>query len=107
MVADFTDPLELRPTLGDSYRVEARIVTWEKTDTLWAPAGALFQGGGGWQTFVVAGGRARLREVKVGHGNGGQTEVLEGLRAGDEVIVYPGDKVTDGTRVAPLVVGLR
>jgi len=107
VVADFTDPLEMRPTLGDSYRVEARIVTWEKTDTLHAPAGALFRGGGGWQTFAVEGGRVRLRAVKVGHSNGVQTEVLEGLRDGDQVVVYPGDKVADGSRVAPLVVGLR
>jgi SOS-response transcriptional repressor LexA len=35
------------------------------------------------------------------------TEVLDGLRDGDQVVVYPGDKVSDGTRVAPLVIGGR
>ena len=107
VIADFIDPLVKRPTLGDSYRVEAKIVTWEKPDVLRAPAGALFQRSGSWQTFVINGGRARLRTVKIGHGNGVQTEVVEGLRENDQVVVYPGDKVIDGTRVAPLIVGTR
>lgn len=106
VIADFVDPVEKRPTLGDSYRVEARVVIWEKPDALQAPAGALFQRAGAWRLYVVEAGRARVRTVKVGRSNGVQTEILEGVRAGDRVVVYPGDKVTDGTRVAPLVVGV-
>jgi HlyD family secretion protein len=104
IVADFTDPLEKRPTLGDSYRVEARIVTWENASALRAPAGALFQREGVWQTFVVDGSRARLQTVHAGRSNGIETEITEGLHEGNSVVVYPGDKVSDGTRVAPLVV---
>lgn len=104
VVADFVDPVERRPTLGDSYRVEARIVTWESRDVLRAPAGALFQRGGAWQTFVVEGSRVRLRSVKIGHSNGLQTEILEGLQTGDRVIMYPGDKVVEGTRVKAITV---
>ncbi len=107
VIADFTEPIEKRPTLGDSYRVEARIVTWENPSALRAPAGALFQRADGWQTFVVQGGRARLRDVKVGRSNGVETEVLDGLREGDQVVVYPGDKVSDGSRVAALVIDRR
>ena len=107
VVADFVDGLEKRPTLGDSYRIEARIVIWENAAALRAPAGALFQRGGGWQAFVVENGRARLRGVQVGRGNGIETEVVAGVAAGAQVVVYPGDKVTDGTRVAPLSVSRR
>ncbi len=107
VIADFTDPIEARSTLGDSYRVEARIVTWEKADALHAPAGALFQREGGWQAFVVEGGRARLRAVKTGRSNGVETEILDGLREGDRLVVYPGDKVQDGTRVRPLVIDVK
>ena len=107
VVADFTDALAQRPTLGDNYRVEARIVTWENAAALRAPAGALFQRNGAWQAFVIEGGRAQLRTVKVGRGNGIETEIGDGVAEGARVIVYPGDKVTDGTRVAPLVVGGR
>ncbi len=107
VIADFTDPLSKRPTLGDSYRVEARVVTWEKRDALHAPAGALYQQQGAWHTFVIEGGRARLRTVKVGHTNGVETEILDGLSEGDRLVVYPGDKVFDGTRVQPLVIDVR
>ena len=102
VVADFVDAFEKRPTLGDSYRVEARIVTWEAPDKLRAPTGALFQREGTWQAYAVENGRARLHAVKVGHSNGLLTELLDGLIEGDRVIVYPGDKVIDGARVAPL-----
>ena len=107
VVADFVDPVEKRPTLGDNYRVEARIVVWERPEALRAPAGALFQRGGVWQTYVVDGGRAVLRTVKVGRSNGVETEVVEGLAPDEQVVVYPGDKVADGTRVTPLVVSRR
>ena len=107
VVADFTDSEEKRPTLGDSYRVEARVVTWENPQALHAPAGALFQRNGSWQTFVIDGRRARLRTIKVGRSNGVDTEILDGLREGDRLVVYPGDKVFDGTRVAPLVIDPR
>lgn len=104
VIVDLTDPLELRPTLGDAYRVEARIVTWESDRVLQVPAGALFQRAGAWQTFVIEGGRARLRTVQTGHGNGHATEILDGLSAGAAVIVYPGDKISDGVRVRTLSV---
>jgi HlyD family secretion protein len=107
VVADFTDPVEKRATLGDGYRVEARIVTWESAEVLRVPAGALFQRGGAWQAFVFDGGRTRLRPVRVGHTSGLDTEIVDGLREGDRVVVYPGDKITDGARVAPVVVGER
>ena len=107
VVADFTDPLDQRPTLGDNYRVEAHVVTWENPAALRAPAGALFQRGGAWQTFVLDGRRARLRTVQVGHGNGRDTEILGGLSEGESVVLYPGDKVADGTRVEPISVSAR
>jgi HlyD family secretion protein len=107
VVVDFLDPLERRQTLGDAYRVEARIVTWESPEVLKAPAGALFQRGGAWQTYVLDGSTARLRTVKVGHSSGLETEILEGLAAGDRVIVYPGDQIADGVRVKPMVVSDR
>ena len=40
VIIDFVDPLEARPTLGDNFRVEARIVVWEAPDVVRAPVGA-------------------------------------------------------------------
>ncbi len=107
VVVDFVDPVEKRATLGDNFRVEGRIVTWEGSDVLQVPAGALFQRGGEWQTFVLEGGRARLKTISVGRSNGLQTEVLGGLSEGERVIVYPGDQVRDGARVKPITVSTR
>jgi HlyD family secretion protein len=104
VVADFVDPVEKRPTLGDSYRVEARIVTWEQPAALRAPAGALFQQAGAWHVYALQAGRAHRRRVEIGRSNGVLTEIRAGLADGDRVVVYPGDKVADGTRVTPLVV---
>ncbi len=106
-IADFVDPLARRPTLGDSFRVEARIVIWESANALRAPAGALFQRGATWQTFAIEGGRAALRAVQVGRSNGVETEILGGIEESARVVVYPGDKVRDGTRVRALVVADR
>jgi HlyD family secretion protein len=107
VIADITDPLERRPTLGDNYRVEAKVVTWENPDALRASAGALFQRSGEWQAFAVEGGRARLRTLRVGQSNGVETEVLDGVTEGAQLVMYPGDKVSDGTRVTPLQIGGR
>ncbi len=107
VIADFADGAEKRPSLGDSFRVEARIVVWEKADTLRVPAGALFEHNRKWFVFAIDSGRARRTEVRVGYSNGTQTEVLEGLTAGQKVIIYPGDKVTEGARTAALEVNPR
>jgi HlyD family secretion protein len=40
-----------------------------------------------------------LRPVKVGRSSGAETEILEGLKEGDEVILYPGDRVQENLRV--------
>lgn len=102
VIVDFVDPIEKRPTLGDAFRVEASIVTWESGDVLQVPSGALFQRSGKWQTFVIDGGRARLKDVEIGHNNGISAELRAGLDAGTKVIVFPGDKVSAGVRVSPV-----
>jgi HlyD family secretion protein len=107
VIADFVDPVGQRPTLGDNYRVEARVVLWEGRQVLQAPVGALFQRGRDWQSFVLDGRTARLRPVQVGRTNGRETEVLGGLREGDRVVLYPGDTVADGRSVRPIVVSAR
>jgi HlyD family secretion protein len=99
VIADFTDPIERRPTLFDQYRVDARIVTWSGDNVLKVPAGALFRSGDAWAVFAVNGGHAKLRTIRVAHNNGLEAEVLDGLAEGDAVILHPGDRIDDGSRV--------
>ncbi|HYR06517.1 MAG TPA: hypothetical protein VEQ60_02035, partial [Longimicrobium sp.] len=86
--------------LGEGYRVEARIVTWEGTNVLKVPLSALFRHGSGWAVFVADAGRARLRPVLLAHRGQEEAEVLRGLRGGESVILYPSDDIADGVRVA-------
>jgi HlyD family secretion protein len=99
VVADLLTPAAQRGNLGDNFRVEARIITWQKEQALKVPSGAIFRRGEQWHAYVVADGHARLRPVKVGRSSGSESEVLEGLSDGDEVILYPGDRIRDGLRV--------
>jgi HlyD family secretion protein len=99
VVADLITPPSERGNVGDNFRVEARIITWQNERALKVPSGALFRFGGQWHAYVVVEGRTQLRSVKVGHASETETEVLEGLKEGDEVVLYPGDRIKDGLRV--------
>jgi HlyD family secretion protein len=102
VVADFITPANERKNVGDNFRVEAKIIIWEANDVVKVPAGSLFRQGDRWAAFVVADGRAHLRSVKIGRSSGTETQVLEGLQTGEEVILYPGSRVRDGQRVTEI-----
>jgi len=104
VVADILTPLAQRPSLGDNFRVEGHVIVWSSDRVLKVPASGLFRRGPDWAAYVVRDGRARLTPVKVGRSSGVETQVLEGLQEGDEVVLYPGDRVHDGQRVQPLKV---
>lgn len=106
VIGDFVDPPEQRAALGDAYRVEARIVTWQDDDVLLVPTNALFRIGrprdndrGAWAVFVVQEGRAHMRTVRIGRQTPTLAQVIEGLSQGDLVVSHPGDAVADGVRV--------
>jgi HlyD family secretion protein len=100
VVVDLEDPAEAWKALGDGYRVEVRIVIWEGRDVVRVPAPSLFRRGDEWAVFVVEKGRARVRPVVIGRRSGLEAEVVSGLVPGDRVIVHPGDRVEDGSRVS-------
>ncbi len=91
---------ESAPALGDRFRVRATIVLWRGEDVLQVPAGALFRSGeAGWAVYAVRDGRARRVEVTAGKRGARAVEIVSGLADGDEVILYPSEKVADGARV--------
>jgi HlyD family secretion protein len=102
VVADITSPRELWRSLGDNYRVEARVVVWQSDRVLKVPVSALFRRGSSWAAYVVRSGKATLVPVAAGPSSGTETQVTDGLKEGDEVILYPGDRVSDGQRVSPV-----
>lgn len=100
VVADLLTPPAQRGSLGDNFRVEARIITWQKEQALKVPNGAIFRRGDQWHTYVVANDHAELRSVTIGRASTTETEILEGVKDGDAVILYPGDRIKDGLRVS-------
>jgi HlyD family secretion protein len=100
VVLDFAESCgDARLALGDGYRVEIRIVTWESEDVLRVPTGALFRHGEAWAVYTIDRGRARRTIIGVGHRTGQMAEVVSGLAPGTRVILHPGDTLVDGARV--------
>ena len=96
VIADFVDAAE---SLGDGYRVEAKIVIWSGDKVLKAPVSALFRQGEEWAVFVVESGRARRRKVQIGHRGALEAEVTRGLTDGEAVIRHPSNDLADSARV--------
>jgi HlyD family secretion protein len=99
VIIDFTDPPQRWQRLGHGYRVEPRIILAMADKALKVPRAALFRDGDSWAVFARVGGRAQLRRVDLGLENGLEAEIRNGLVAGDEVVLQPGDRVSDGTRI--------
>jgi HlyD family secretion protein len=100
VIVDFDTPWEERLPLGDGFRVEARIaVDRSSDDSLTVPSGALFREGDRWMLYRVREGRAERCPVSVGLSNSREAEIVSGVAEGDEVILYPSEKVRDKVRV--------
>jgi HlyD family secretion protein len=96
VVLDFVSAPE---QLGDAYRVEVRVITWQSPSVLKVPLSALFRRGDDWNVFIAETDRASRRNVKIGHRSDLEAEVLDGLREGERVIVHPGNELTDASRI--------
>jgi HlyD family secretion protein len=99
IIADFNEPPERIATLGDGYRVEARITVSELDRALLIPNSALFRYQRQWHVMKIVNDRARMQAVAIGLQNESHTQITTGLNAGDEIIVYPGDEIQAGTKI--------
>lgn len=99
IIVDFVDPPDARASLGDGYRIEARIVIQEEASVLRVPSSALFRDGDQWAVFVVENDHAKLRHVKIGMQTALQAQVVDGLDEGTQVIAHPSDRIVAGVAV--------
>ena len=100
VIIDITDPPERWARLGHGYRVEPSIVLWENDDVIKVPRSTLFRHGDGWAVFAANDGRAVRRDVELGEGNGLEVQVLSGLEPGEQLVLHPSERVSDGARLA-------
>lgn len=101
VVVDLDEPRARWATLGDGYRVEARIVIEERRGVLRAPIGAVLRHGDGWAVYAIAAGRVKLVPVTLGSKSNLEVEIAQGLAERDTVVMHPGEKVKEGEKVAP------
>ncbi len=106
VVVDLLTPVEERLSLGDNFRVEGRVIMWEDARALKVSSGALFRKGQEWAAFILVTNQVQLRMVKTGRSSGAETQILSGLKDGDEVILYPGDRLHDGQQVQTMVISV-
>ena len=101
VLCDFTSPPAQWQRLGDGYRVEAEFIL-SSGSALTVPSGALYRRGEQWAVYRVDGERAHEQIVRIGRRGGLDSEILEGLAAGNVIIVHPDDRVSEGTRIESL-----
>lgn len=99
VILRLSGPPEDWRALGHGFRVIARIALWRQDDVLTIPVGALFRDGPDWATYLVRDDRATLQKLTLGERNEDFAQVLDGLQAGDRVILHPSDQVVAGVRV--------
>jgi HlyD family secretion protein len=100
VLIDILSPPEEWARLGDAYQVDVQITVFELEQAIIIPAGALFRRGERWQTYAVKDGRAELRRVELLRRSGRLAAVASGVATGEQVIVYPSDRIEPGIRVA-------
>lgn len=101
IIADFDETPERISRLGDGYRIEGEITVSELSNALLIPNSALFRYRQQWNVLKVVDNRAVMQAVTVGLQNETQSQIIDGLTAKEQVIVYPSDEVGSGTRVKP------
>jgi HlyD family secretion protein len=99
VIVDIVSPSEPWRGLGDQFRIDARIVVFERADAVLAPVAALFRDGDQWAVYVAHGGQAHKRRVKVGGRTPSEAWIEDGLKPAERVIVYPSDSVAEGARL--------
>lgn len=99
VLIDIDSPNSDWARLGDAYQVDARIAVFSRDDAIIVPSGALFRRGETWNVYVLKDGSAQLRAINLLRRSGRVAAVTDGVAPGDQVIIYPSDRVTQGVRV--------
>lgn len=100
VILDPAPPLADWDRLGHAYRVDVKITVFAAEAVTLVPLSALFRDGAEWAVFVAEAGTARLRTIAINARDSTNAMVTSGLEPGQQVVLYPSERITDGT---PLV----
>jgi HlyD family secretion protein len=84
---DFTGPTP--PDLLPGQTLQGQLTFGSETNVLYMPAGPFLERSGGAWVFVVdsSNGNAKRRSIRIGRRNPDQVEVLDGLHAGERILI--------------------
>jgi HlyD family secretion protein len=91
---------ERPPQLRQNQRLSVRVMIDRRDQVLSVRRGSFVESLGGRWAYVVNGGIAEKRPVRLGASSSTQVEVLEGLREGDQVVISGVDHFANADRVA-------
>ena len=91
--------LDEKGDLKPGFNVDVRIITGEKSKTLFVPEESVFNEQGQDFVFVVTDGKLAKRQVTIGLRNNDSVEITGGLKAGEEVVREPDNTLVEGTKV--------
>lgn len=91
--------LPQRASLRPNMTAIIKIANYTKANAVVIPVKAVQRSETGDYVFVNEGGRARQKNVKLGITYGGQTEILSGLKAGEQLITEGAADIEDGDKV--------
>ncbi len=104
VIIDFTSPREEWARIAHGFQVDVRIVLWEGDEVLKLPLTALFRENSDWAVFINDEGVAKKRIVKLGRRTGLETEVIDGLTRGEQIVIHPSDKISEGIAIEDRVI---
>jgi HlyD family secretion protein len=99
VVSDLVSESSIWQGLGDAYGVESVFILKDADNTLQIPMNALRGSNLEWSVFVLKKGRAIKRILTLGQKNSTSIEVLDGLEAGEKVVTYADEVISDGIKV--------
>ncbi|ASU34607.1 efflux RND transporter periplasmic adaptor subunit [Mucilaginibacter xinganensis] len=94
--------LPVRKTLRPNMTAVLQIANYFKANTIVVPVKAIQKSEAGDYVFINQNGAAKRVNVKAGNTYGGQTEIISGLKTGDELVTEGASDIEDGDKIKVL-----
>ena len=85
--------------LAPGFFARIRVITEQRPNAVLVPESAIFPVGGRTLVYLVVGGKAQQREVKLGQRMPGKVEIREGLAPGEMVVTSGQQRLREGSTV--------